>query len=348
MKSKENDIGVVFDILKEYFGRYKENNKELQVRCFYCGDSRSKPNKMSLYISKEPVEPYNTYMFHCFRASCGMSGTLLELLRDTELINRPEITKDILKQLTPKFNNDALSKQVSDKPHKSVSLQKKLLSLIKNNEEYSYKLTYVQQRLQRNIIPDYILKTIVTDIRPFLPYARNEIKESLKNYLINNFVCFRTYKLNKLICRNIDHTSNFRYYNIQLNNGIDYYVTSPQLNQLSLIKKGTVILAEGIFTLLHGYDYLTKHKDLINLNSDNIILAATGGGGNATAFYNLFKFLCLNFGVIDWDIVILSDLEVSPEQYSRLRNLSVNKISVLYNAKGDFGDINIQPSLFTI
>ena len=341
----DDNINVVFSLLKEYFGRYKENDKELQVRCFYCGDSRSKPNKMSLYISKKPVEPYNTYMFHCFRASCGMSGTLLELLTDTGLINSPKITKDIIKQLTPSSKPIATNKSSIITP--SVNTYQKLQQIHKHEDIFNYKLQYVKGRLKLNIIPDYISKTIITNVQPFLKYSRNEISDQLKQYLITNFVCFRTYKFGKLICRNIDNNSSFRYYNIHLNNIRDYYITSPELNNLSLLSNGTLILAEGIFTLLHGYHYLLQNTNLVQL-SNNVLLAATGGGGNSLAFYNLLKFMIFNFGVIDWDILVLSDLEIPLEHYKVLKQLTLKNITVLYNKSGDFGDENIKPVKYII
>ena len=321
----------VIALIRENFDLFKETSKDIQIKCPYCGGSTRHRRKPTLYISKYPIK--GTFVFHCFRASCGVKGTLFQFLSDFGLLKylEPnETTSYILPTTKPVAN--------------SRSTQHNLDSIVKEESVLDpVKERYILSRLRLTKLPSFVKRTVITDLSQIVLYSVYDISERLKQYLVSNFVGFRSYHKYFVICRNIDAKSDFRYFMLRLSNGIDYYCTSPQMNQLMCTQPGYIVLAEGVFSLLSGYFRLLESK---LLNESSQVLLCSTNGAKVTRYKSAYEFCVYTFGIPDWDVIILSDSDVRPEHYIGLFN---KKISVCYNRKGnDFADYPCEVEVYHV
>ena len=322
----------VIALVRENFELFKETSKDIQIKCPYCGGSTRHRRKPTLYISKYPVS--GTFVFHCFRASCGVKGTLYQFLADFGLLKYLD-PHEIASYITPVKSSNQTKQEVKQRDLIRIVREERKLDPVKER--------YVLSRLRLTRLPDFIKRTIVTNLAEIIPYSTYELSDKLKQYLANNFVGFRSYHRYFVICRNIDARSDFRYFMLRLSNGIDYYCTSPQMNRMLCTHPGYIVLAEGVFSLLSGYFRLVE-SGLLKLN-DQVLLCSTNGA-KVSRYKSAYDFCVYNFGIPDWNVIILSDSDIKPEHYT---NLFRQRVTVCYNRRGnDFADYPCEVEVYHV
>jgi len=327
-----NDTGGVnWELLKEFLksktgvAKFNSGRTELICRCFNCEiDSENiKRNHGHLYIKAD-----ETYLvFNCFK--CETSGSLAKLIR--ELDGRPSdfIDKELLNR---KFVG-------SGKARKTVLNQDRIIPKF-ISEKFSTKLVYLRGRLGS----DYILENIprlVLDIKDFFEKNRialNSYDRNLMDRFQTSFVGFVTSRGLKLILRNCDNTSNFRYHKINLNSDgsghNDFYGLA-----VNNIISGTnnIVLCEGIFDLFVGKE-CTRLKDI---KDKSCYWAAVLGNNYQNQVDFVLDHCCLPFS----DLTILSDDNIKESKYLWLsKNVRVGRMDIVWNDSGkDFGSHPINP-----
>jgi len=331
-------INSILEIIKDNF-YHRESSNDLQIRCPYCGDSRSNPRTCSLYISKKPVGKYNTYVYHCFRASCKAKGTLYDLLLDLGLLS--QLNKEQISFLLTNYNKHKLHGKLNynDTDNKIIG-KNFILKTYSSDSKNDEKINYIKKRLGIDYIPKFLKKYIVTHVEVKKYSSDFKIKPYILKMINKTFVGFKTYNGSKIIFRNVNADMNshmkIRYYNLRLKPEVDYFIITPNSNVFNPLKKGKIFLAEGIFSLLHGYFGILR-KNIINHN-DNLLLGATLGGSVKT-FNLLYNYIVYTFGVPDWDVFILSDTDININMYKSFSKNVIGNLNILYNhGKNDFGE----------
>lgn len=325
-------INGILNVIKDNVSLYKESATELQIRCPYCGDSKSNKRKCSMNISKYPIEKYgNLNVFHCFRAGCGAAGTLYSLINDLGFI-------DLLSDEQRKFLLSKRKKKFGNIRNNSIKFSRRIFELNKDDK----KIEYVKSRLGVDEIPEFILSKLVTHVN----YNESfNVRRELVDYLNSKFVGFKTYDESKIIFRNIENGNDFRYYTFRLSQSIDYFIASPLYYNINLLKPGLIVMAEGIFSVLRGYLYILNSGIV---NTKNIILGATLGGVTMS-YMNLYNFIVHTFGIPDWRVYILSDSEIPLDRYRVFSKNIFGGVKILYNdGKLDFGEDRGNISIFNL
>ena len=271
----------------------KVKETEIIIRCPYCGDSVKNPNHAHLYVSKYVLPGYNSPMFHCMR--CGASGPVSKLLR------KLGISKS----------------KVDVTPVKSISEIRNRVDFYRKFKQSS-KIDYVKMRLDVSEIPEWIDKTMVDSV---------SIQDNtLLSKIINEqYVGFKTYNSKRANFRCITPNPKMRYITLNKTPERDFYITYPKMPKF--LKKGTLVVAEGVFSLLRGYLSLRK---LSYFTSDNqIVLTASW---SKKSLNTCVKYVVSYFGIFDWDIILLADKD--------LETYTVKfPCRILYNRRhDDFGE----------
>lgn len=314
--SNSSKLSEALDFIRSRCTIKKETSTDLIVRCIFCGDSTKHRNSAHLYISTRPVN--GVFMYHCFRAECGATGTLVDLLRYLDY----KIDKDLIYEIYQ------ASKSSSDKigyvRYEDIDVGRQS----KFYDTYKYKIDYIKDRLCLDDIPQWILNTVVVDFG----FLSGREKPGFISRLNTSYVGFLFYDKTALCCRCIDSTGP-RYLTIKLKDKIKYYCTSPRLDELNLLENGTIVMAEGVFTLISGYMKILSQIDI----GSNVLLVAVNGFGN---YARVYQQVISDFLNPEWDVIILSDCDVKPSDYRRILNRIKSKVSLIYPNDGDFADKN--------
>lgn len=331
-------MSVNWDLLRDNIAdiveisKFNSSKTELIIKCPYCqipdGDSR---NIGKLYISTN--EDY--LVFNCFR--CSKYGSLVRLLKDLDLEPKEYISQDLINRKWTKTENVIGSKGNINKRFKEKTYNTKG----QNFDRYIYKKQYIKGRLGFDVnissIPGIIfdVRNFVISNKIFLTDSQNKIIPFLEDNFVG-FVC----NLGKLIVfSNIDKTSDFRFYKLELisdedNPYKDFYgiKVGPILDKVNKI-----ILCEGVFDLLVPY-YLNLLPDIIK---DSCLIASVIGKGYYNSVISVLDYCCLSMA----NFVILSDSDVDEYKYTNVRkHPQVNNLEIYKNKVGkDFGKEPIIP-----
>ena len=309
------------DVLKQLSTVYKENSKNIIIRCPYCGDSIN-PRHAHLYISK--TDP--PYPFHCFRAECEAKGTVKQLLSDFDLLDK--ISKQTLIDL---YKNGS-----SVRKYRLNTNTFKPKTVVQKTDLESYeikKLEYLKSRLSIDTIPDWLAKFIVTDFSDILK-QNITINKVVRENLQENYIGFSTFKSSKIICRRIRDLSYLpRYYmiNIELTN--DYFMSFPFPEDTHFYgSNGSVIIGEGVFDVLGGFNHL---RNILDLKRNTVLIASSG-----KAYYNAYSFIVSRLGVVDWNFYILADNDVSNKHLKKMFKGVKTNLNIVRNTIGkDMGEL---------
>ncbi len=330
------------DSIKEYMllnfkrARIIPSGKELACACPYCGDSKSDPFATSFYINIDPnSEKFLNY--HCFRASCGVSGLVNEEFLDTYGFNQRESIKDL---------NTFLSNRGVKTGGKYKSKHSKYISnvLTKPTKVTDKKLSYINTRLGLNLTYDdlYNLK-----INPSLEnlLKSNDIKISddketyyhnLSNYGVSFISAYNDY----VIVRDISKSNKLkkRYTNVNIFENYDNVTKAYCIpTNIDLLDPSPCVIniAEGVFDILSVYYNIKKNKKYHN----QIYLAACGSGIVPTIMQYIRQY-----GLLNCKINIFSDKDVGIEKYDKIKLLKPFiksfDVTVYYNntdGEKDFG-----------
>ena len=325
-------VGIYEDSFLEYLetnlGNVKTNPKNIIVPCPWC-DVGTDTSKSHLWISMhDPI-------FHCFRGGCNQSGLIRKL---TEKIEGNDTSSTYVNQKQVKhFKTEKIKFEKNVFKHKDITLPKL------NEDQFKLKSLYIKQRFKFENIPLSTVKGLVFDIDQLIALNNIQLDEKVlrfKDYLQTNFVGFLTENHSCISLRNIDTSSEFRYYklNIQPTQLLDYY-------KLLGNKKHSkhIIMAEGIFDIYaeHIYNVL-KLK-----NKATSYIAAL-----STSYAAAIKSVVFNEQIFRPIIHILSDKEIPISYYEKIMKFNkhmIDSLHVYYNKTGkDFNDTPINISCTNI
>jgi len=325
-------IGIYQDSFKKYLednlgGEVKVTSKEIICKCPWCDVNRV-TSKNHLNISKDAP------IFHCFRASCEVSGRINKLIRKISGhdISDNFIDKEKIKE-NKSFNFDLKNEQIK----KDIILPKV------NSHLFLNKKLYLKKRLKFANIDIDNIKGLVFDVNSFISSNNITIDETLfriKDFLHSNFVGFLTENKSTLILRNIDKNSTFRFFKIKIQNSIllDYYKLNGNLKD-----SNTVVLSEGIFDIY--VEHIFDNMDIKN----SVRLYASSLSSN---FNSLIKSLVFHEHIFRLNVIILSDNGIPIEKYKMLKKYNkhiIHNLCVYYNKTGkDFNDNFVTPIKFIV
>jgi hypothetical protein len=302
----------------------KDRPKNFICRCPWC-EMGVKKKHYHLWIGKTAP------IFHCFH--CGEGGVLSRLLQ-----------KIAGTDVSEKYIDKELVKKVSKEQIHKVEEPKKRIQLPELDEElFHLKYLFMKKRLGYTNAPLSSVKGLILDVNKFWEMNNIPITPDLfrmKDFLQQNFVGFLTEGETKVIFRNIDLETDFRYYKYQIRETefLDYYklVGSSYLSN-------QVILAEGIFDILSENTF-----DNTGLKNSTKLYAAA----LSKSYSSLLKSIAFNEQIFKMRVVILSDKDVELEEYKKLKKYNghiIESLSVYYNKnKKDFGETPVLPEKFII
>lgn len=325
-------IGIYQDnfiqYLKEYTGiTPKVSSKNIVIQCPWCEYKENKKH-YHLYISLEAP------MFHCFHSDCQASGSIKKLFEKLEGFDSSEkyIDKEKIKEIQ---KNDIKI---------SIPKEKKQIYLPELNiDQFKMKTLYLKGRLKYSIQNLQDIKGVIFDSNKFIENNKIKLDDRLirvKDYLQTNFVGFLTEGESLVVFRNIDESSEFKFFKLFIDQTrfLDYYKL-PGGDYHS----NHVVLAEGIFDIFneHIFDYTSLKKDVK-------LYAA----GLSTSYDSLIKSIVFNEKIYKVDVSILSDRGISLDYYKKIKKFNshiINNMNIYYNkiAK-DFGEIPISVEKFIL
>lgn len=307
------------------------NDKEIVMRCQFCGDSKKNLNKKRLYIkidttSNEPM------MFHCF--NCGESGILTPSILRSFQINDLELNSSLITY--NKKTVGVLKKKLGITNNKFDFV----IPMPKNTESNLKKKNYIENRLGIKLTVDDIKRfRIIFNLEQFL--KSNDIDTvtvSKGRYDIINrdYIGFLTSFKEFINFRDITDKNKLRYdkYSIfkNLDNTRKFY-TIPTSVDILTTDEITINIAEGIFDILGVYYNIKNQND-----KNNIYVAVCGSG------YSYVIRFFLQMGLIGENvrINIYSDNDKEPDFYKSIKkdfSPWINRdIKLYYNTlEKDFG-----------
>lgn len=312
---------TVTDYLKDHLGgTVRVTSKNIICRCPWCEYEKPETGHYHLWISIEAP------IFHCFY--CQKSGYLKKLFLKIE-------GKDKSGEFVDKSKiKESLKRRVNIT---RVVKERKPIYLPRVNEDmFPLKTLYVKKRLSYSSTFVSDIKGMVFDFYEFIRLNNltlDEKQAGMAQFLQTNFVGFVTENGSKIVFRNIDPSSSFRFYKIGLQDSqyMDYYkLPGGDRNSTN------IVVAEGIFDIQaeHIYNYT-------NLKSSCKLFAAA----LSTNYQALVKSISFHEQLFRIKLHILSDRNVDVPFYKRLKKFNshvLESVTLWYNKKGkDFNDIPI-------
>lgn len=304
------------EFLERNLSPVKERSKNYVCRCPYC-EIGVKKNHYHLWISKEvPI-------FHCFH--CEEGGTLKKLFQKIEGVDKTE-----------KYVESSRIK--SEKKIYIPEEREKLVLPELREDLFPLKSMYLRKRIGFSTIPLSSIKGLIFDIEEFIRLNNILLPAnilSIRNFLQTNFIGFVTEHSSKLVLRNIEQSSEARYFQVQIRETdfLDYYKICG-----GNILSNQVVIGEGIFDVLVESLY-----DSTGLKNQTSLYASC----LSKSFTSLLKSLVFNEQIFKLRVVVLSDRDVKPEFYRKLRNdcsSFLESLTIYYNKSSkDFGELPLTP-----
>jgi len=322
------------DFIKEYLGDVKITNSNIVCKCPWCEIDRIQSHHNHLYISLDKP------IFNCFKSECNQSGTI------KKFINKVTGTHAYHKYI----DNESLEKIKKYKKLDTESSIFKFSSDIKlpkiKPNDFMHKVNYFKKRLLYAPFDIRNIKGLIFDVKEFISLNKDIIKLSdadkkMIPFLQKNFIGFLLENKTKVIFRNSDIYSEFRYYKMNIQKDmelLDYYKITHNLKDSNII-----VIGEGIFDIFndHIFDYTGYREKAFgyycSLNQ---------------RFESLIKSIIFHDNLYNLNVVILSDGNIHINYYKKLkRKLKnyCNNIEIFYNIQGDdFGDSFCNPEKIII
>ncbi len=314
------DVDGIRQILKQSGIYGSETSKNFICKCIYCGD-KGKNHHFHGYLSKEDNVP----CFHCFY--CNKSTSIPRFLLD--------LTGDERKDLIVPVNN---------KNYVKKNIVKKVEYKIPEIDglEFPAKSLYMRRRTFGKLDVSTEIPNLIFDIRAFFDINNIDSDKYLTgfelDYLQNTMIAFLSKRNTMLYCRAVVNDVPIKFKKIELQKddvypGLDYYCLD-NLIQTS----NTVVLSEGNFDILGCYSL-----DTLGLNNNCRAYCS----GCTFSYDQLLRSVCLDFGLYNPDVIILSDSDKQKYHYTKFLNSVkdfTNKIEIYYNSYAkDFGDYPQKP-----
>lgn len=326
------DFESIKKLLEEKTGLayFNASNTELISICPFC-EMGSRKNHGHLYI-KIPRDEREIPVFNCFKCGeDGGRGTILKLLRYLKSQPKEFISEEVLNFNRTRKNYVTKKTNIDNQLH-SVNIDDSLYN------KYPNKVQYLKSRLGFGTKIERI-PNLVFGVEEFINNNNFKLQEKdyrIIKYLEESFVGFLTNRGTKLVLRNIDSTSSFRYYNMQLTeNSVfkDFYGVKLKNNSKNL---NTIVLCEGIFDLLVSL----RDPCLNEIKNKSIFWAASLGSFFTNLIPSVLDFCKIPIS----NVIVLSDSDKNMDNYKWLKyNPSVNNCIVYKNKYGsDFGSSPIE------
>jgi len=316
------------DFIEEHLGEYKVTSTNIVCKCPWCDSQKRDSSKNHLYIALDKP------IFNCFRAGCGKSGTIRKFIKN---ISGTYVQDKYIDEIEMrKIQNN---KKLDIKSSKIVLYNDFRIPKMKEGE-FVEKELYLNQRLQYHQYELKNIKGLIFDVHEFIDI--NNLKSTISksdlrmlDFLHNSFIGFMTENKSMVVFRNIDQTSDFRYYklNLQSHDLLDYYKITHNIKDSNMI-----VIGEGIFDIFneHIFDYLGfRDKAFAYYCALN------------SRFESLIKSVAFYDNIYNPKVIILSDKNVSIGYYKKMKKRLKNicsDITVYYNVYGDdFGDTFCSP-----
>lgn len=325
MNNYEFKRDLIQDILENIKPSYYKN-KELNVRCVFCGDSIKNASSAHLSIRIDPNDD-QPLVFRCLRCEStgifnGNTLTMIGMYSGTNTTN------------LERYNRLACKKHGLFVTKKGLNLK---LPDIEINNSILEKHKYIEERLGTKLdIYELHENKVIYDFLGLL--KRNNIKkvygspDHIKS-LQQDHIGFLSAKNEFINFRDISGNHK-RYYIYKILRSLDstgkFYIIPNKINPFDEGIK-TINLAEGVFDILGIY------YNLLNKYNHNTLYASINGSG----YLNVIKYILEQGLVCDVNINIFSDADRAPDYYKNMiRTLLpfVNDIRLFYNDIGkDYG-----------
>lgn len=301
-------------------------NKELNVRCVFCGDSIKNASSAHLSIRIDPNDD-QPLMFRCLRCNStgifnGNTLTMIGLYSGSNSIN------------LEKYNRLACKKHGLFVTKKGLDLKFPELNINKNILE---KHSYIENRLGTKLdIYDLHNNKVVFDFLNLLKYNKIDrvygSPEHIKA-LHEDHVGFLSARNDFINFRDISGKHQ-RYYIYKVVKSLDttgkFYIMPNQIDPFNQDIK-TINIAEGVFDILGIY------YNILHQYKCNTVYAAINGSG----YLNVIKYILEQGLLCDVNINIFSDSDRSPDYYQNMVKTLlpfVNDVRLFYNSIGkDYG-----------
>lgn len=296
-------------------------NKELRVRCPYCGDSQKNASSAHFYIEMNPP-----FRFHCFK--CETSGVLTQqVLRDLGVYDNSAGL--VLAKASKDYRTNSGIQQVSFRG-------KEFNNTPTNSPNAIAAVNYFNKRYESNFTEEELINKFkcVTDAESF--FKLNNIRAPNHQYDFSKAIGFISSDNSHIIFRDITNTQQKRYDNLSLYSSEVVGAMSKAYNIPGTIdamaSSVDLVITEGIFDIIGVYNIFYKNAD-----NPNIIFSAACGKS--------YKAIIMNYirkGFLNLNIKIYSDADVPISFFQEMKQsspyLREQTIQVFYNTKSkDYG-----------
>lgn len=329
-------------LLNNISGKVVAGDKEFLCRCPLCGDSRHL--KSAHFYINLPSSDEVPVMYHCKK--CNASGVLNRtILRDLGVeLDSGDIIIDLIKRHKKLSGNFIRGSNKNKSIYKFNTVYNRI-SYGKNTE---FKLKYINDRLGLNLsYQDMINCKIVLNLFDLYNNPQNRLQFTRDKRIIqelnDSFIGFLGYNNAILNMRNLKPGKVSKYvdkryvnYNLYSPDNIDgtskYYIIPTTIDTLNT-DPVKIHIAEGPF------DVLSIFYNLYNGNNYNSIYASIEG----KSYINLIKFLLADLKIINAEIHIYFDNDVSKKEISEvLAQLQYLNLDIYfhwnkYNNEKDYG-----------
>ena len=310
---EQNIISVILERKKPSYTT--TNNREIRVRCPYCGDSKKDASAAHLYIQTNPP-----FKFYCQK--CTTSGALNgNVLKDLGIYDN-ELTVSIIEAGKNLKNLQTIGR---------VSFSRKGVIIPKVSDENNMAVQYFNNRFKSTFSGEELRETFKAITEPIKFFEENRIQIP-SYYQVEKSIGFLSADNSHAVFRDITGEQHRRYCNVAFYEDPDaskIYNISTDVDVLQ--DSVELIMAEGIFDIIGVYNHFYKHLD----NRNRIFSAACGKSYPAV----VEKYIKMGF--LNLKIFIYSDADVDIGFYKKMKASSIfmrNQITIYYNKKEkDFG-----------
>lgn len=271
----------IFDRLSSEPNVVVQNEDQLRVKCFLCGDSRKNPNKKRLGIKFNIHDATKPIQYNCF--NCFEHGAFtVEMLHQLEIYDN-EIESSI-RRINKQCHTDDGKK--INKYNNTKEIPISFPPLMSDKKTLS-KIKYLYSRIGYKIpIEDFENLKLVFNLNDFLrhnniPVSNNDYKK--RAILDNDYVGWLSVNNEYVILRDITDSHYLRYvkyniYNVE-NNSCGFYAMRNQLD-LMTDEDIHIIITEG------PLDILGVRYNVLDNNIHNCICVSSCNG----SFINALKY----------------------------------------------------------
>ena len=282
--------------------RYASGNKEIVMRCRFCGDSQKDKSARHLYIKVDGNIPF----YNCFK--CNASGVLTsDVIRNMSSSYNPE-DEEVFRALDKKIKKESSELRYT----KQNNIYRVFNTYVEDNELSRNKLQYINNRLGLNLSYQNILyDKIVLNLNDLLK-SNNITKFTRDHRIINTLsdvsIGFLSMDNSTVIMRNMAkgklHPSidnRYNKYSIFSNDNSNKYYTIPTSVDLLNPEPIHIHIAEGTF------DILSIFYNLRSANRFQNVYTAVCG----KAYFNVIKMWLQDYGFINSIIHLYPDNDVN-------------------------------------